>query len=77
VPHYALLAFGRVRLISGLHVGSGILLTLLIIFLVPTFGLTGAAIGRVAYSLLLAIPYLLASRKAFQSRTQLSSVGIF
>jgi O-antigen/teichoic acid export membrane protein len=77
VPHYALLAFGRVRLISGLNVGSGILLTLLIIFLVPTFGLIGAAIGRIAYSLLLAIPYLVASRKAFQSRTQLSPVGIF
>jgi O-antigen/teichoic acid export membrane protein len=76
VPHYALLAFGRVRLISGLNLGAGILLTLLMASLVPTFGLTGAAMGRIAYSLLLAIPYLVASRKAFQSRTQFSPVGI-
>jgi O-antigen/teichoic acid export membrane protein len=76
VPHYALLAFGRVRLISGLNLGSGVLLTLLMASLVPTFGLTGAAMGRIAYSSLLAIPYLIASRKAFQSRAQFSPVGM-
>lgn len=76
VPHYALLAFGRVRLISGLNLGSGILLTLLMAFLVPTFGLTGAALGRIAYSLLLAIPYLIASHKAFQLQPKFSPVGI-
>jgi O-antigen/teichoic acid export membrane protein len=76
VPHYALLAFGRVRLISGLNLGSGILLTLLMAFLVPTFGLAGAALGRIAYSLLLAIPYLIASRKAFQLQPKFSPVGI-
>lgn len=76
VPHYALLAFGRVRLISGLNVVSGVLLIVLMGFLVPTFGLTGAAIGRVAYSFLLAIPYLVASNKALHSRAQFSPVGI-
>jgi O-antigen/teichoic acid export membrane protein len=76
VPHYALLAFGRVRLISGLNVVSGVLLIVLMGFLVPTFGLTGAAIGRVAYSFLLAIPYLIVSSKAFHSRAQFSPVGI-
>jgi O-antigen/teichoic acid export membrane protein len=76
VPHYALLAFGRVRLISGLNLSAGILLTLLMAFLVPTFGLTGAALGRIAYSMLLAVPYLIASRKAFQSRAQFVPVEI-
>jgi len=76
VPHYALLAFGRVRLISGLNVGSGILLTLLMASLVPTFGLTGAALGRIAYAMLLAVPYLVASRKAFQSRAQFAPTEI-
>ncbi len=76
VPHYALLAFGRVRLISGLNVGSGILLTLLMASLVPTFGLNGAALGRIAYAMLLAVPYLIASRKAFQSRAQFAPTGI-
>lgn len=76
VPHYALLAFGRARLISGLNVAAGILLTILIAALVPTFGLTGAALGRIAYSLLLAVPYLIASHKAFRSRIRLEAVGI-
>jgi O-antigen/teichoic acid export membrane protein len=74
VPHYALLAFGQVRLISALNLSSGILLTLLLTFLVPALGLTGAALGRIAYSLLLAIPYLVASYQAFQPRADLSPV---
>lgn len=74
VPHYALLAFGRVRFVAGLNLGSGILLTPLMIILVPPFGIIGAALGRVAYSLLLAVPYLLVSRNAFQKRAQLSEV---
>jgi len=76
VPHYALLAFGRVRLIAGLNFGSGVLLTVFMAVLVPTFGLAGAALGRVAYSLLLAVPYLIASRKAFQARAQFAPMGV-
>lgn len=76
VPHYALLAFGRVRLIAGINFASGVLLALLMVALVPPFGLTGAALGRIAYSTLLAVPYLIASRKAFQARAQLSPVGV-
>jgi O-antigen/teichoic acid export membrane protein len=75
VPHYALLAFGRARLVAGLNFGSGILLTVLMAALIPTFGLAGAALGRIAYSMLLAVPYLIASRKAFQSREQFVPVG--
>jgi O-antigen/teichoic acid export membrane protein len=76
VPHYALLAFGRARLIAGLNVGAGIMLTILLAALVPAFGLVGAGLGRLAYSMLLAIPYLIASRKAFRSRVQFAPVGI-
>jgi O-antigen/teichoic acid export membrane protein len=76
VPHYALLAFGRVRLIAGLNLSSGIFLTLLMALLVPAFGLAGAATGRIVYSLLLAIPYLLASRKVFRAQARFAAVGV-
>ena len=76
VPHYALLAFGRARWIAGLNISSGIMLTILMAVLVPAFGLVGAGLGRIAYSVLLAVPYLVASRKAFQSRSQLAPLGI-
>ena len=71
VPHYALLAFGRARLIAGLNVFAGIMLTIFIAAMVPAFGLVGAGLGRIAYSMVLAVPYLIAARKAFQSRVHL------
>ncbi|MGH9502872.1 MAG: oligosaccharide flippase family protein [Terriglobales bacterium] len=77
VPHYALLALGRVRLVSGLNVGSGILMIPLMVILIPRFGLVGAALGRIFYSLLLAVLYLLAFRKAFRPQPELAPVGIF
>jgi O-antigen/teichoic acid export membrane protein len=76
VPHYALLAFGRVRLVAGLNLGSGLLLVVLIAVLVPFFGLIGAALGRIGYSILLVVPSLVASRKAFESRAQLATAEI-
>ena len=76
VPHYALLALGRVRLVSGLNIGSGILMLPLMAILVPRFGLAGAALGRIFYSLLLAVLYLFAFRKAFRSVPRLAPVGI-
>ena len=74
-PHYTLLAFGRVRWISGLNVTSGIFLVALMALFVPTLGLVGAALGRVVYSFVLAVPYLLVSRKVFRSRPELAAVG--
>ena len=76
LSHYGLLAFGRVRLVSGLNVGSGIMLVLLMAIFVPRFGLVGASLGRIVYSLLLAVPYLLAFRNFFRSLPQLCPVGI-
>jgi len=74
VPHYALLAFGRARLIAGLNIVAGIMLTIFIAGMVPAFGLVGAGLGRIAYSMVLAVPYLIAARKAFQSRVHLVPV---
>ena len=76
VPHYALLAFGRARLIAALNIGSGLVLMILIAALVPSFGLVGAGLGRIAYSMLLAVPYLIASRKAFKARVQFLPLGM-
>ncbi len=74
VPHYALLAFGRVRFVAGVNLVSGILLAPLMFVLVPPFGLIGAALGRILYSALLAVPYLVASRNSFRSRAQLCAL---
>jgi O-antigen/teichoic acid export membrane protein len=73
VPHFALLAFGRVRLVASLNLASGILLALLISLLIRPYGLPGAALGRVAYSLLLAVPYIVMSHRAFQALPQLTA----
>jgi len=73
VPHFALLAFGRVRLVASLNLASGILLALLISLLIRPYGLAGAALGRLAYSLLLAIPYLVVSHRAFQALPRLAA----
>lgn len=66
VPHYALLALGRVKLIAALNAGAGILLIAAMMLLIPVFHLPGAALGRLLYSLLLAIPYFVVARKSLQ-----------
>src|ERR1700678_3858129 len=76
VPHYALLAFGRVRFIAALNFASGIFLVVSMAVLVPAFGLVGAAVGRIAYSLVLAVPYLLFAREEFRSRAELVGVAL-
>lgn len=76
VPHYALLAFGRARLIAGLNIAAGIVLTILVAALVHAFGLIGAGLGRIVYSMILAVPYLIASRRAFRLRVQLAPMGV-
>ncbi len=75
VPHYALLAFGRVRFVAGLNFASGLFLVVVMAVLVPAFGLVGAAIGRITYSLVLVVPYLLSARAEFRSRAELVGVA--
>jgi O-antigen/teichoic acid export membrane protein len=76
VPHCGLLALGRVRLISALNIGAGMVLIISMALLIPALGLIGAALGRAAYSVLLAIPYVLSSRNAFRSNKELEAVGV-
>jgi O-antigen/teichoic acid export membrane protein len=76
VPHYALLAFGRVRFVAGLNFASGLFLVAAMAVLVPAFGLVGAAIGRITYSLVLVVPYLLLARAEFRSRGELVGVDV-
>lgn len=76
VPHNALLALGRVRFVSGLNIGSGFLLMTFIAVLIPQLGLTGAALGRIVYSLSLFVPYLVSSRKLFYPQQRLVAAEI-
>jgi O-antigen/teichoic acid export membrane protein len=76
VPHCGLLALGRVRLISALNVSAGIILISLMTLLIPAIGLKGAALGRVAYSVFLVVPYILTSRNAFRPEHDLEALGV-
>jgi O-antigen/teichoic acid export membrane protein len=49
VPHYALLAIGQVRFVSLVNIFGGILSLIAVSALIPTRGLTGAALGRLLY----------------------------
>ena len=66
VPHYTLLALGRVRLIAALNLVSGVLLTAVMTVLILVVGLPGAALGRFIYAFLLVIPYLIVAWRAIQ-----------
>jgi O-antigen/teichoic acid export membrane protein len=58
---YALLALGRVRIVTGFNLASGAIMLLLMIYLTPRFGIEGIAFARLSYalvSLLLYIPLL-------------------
>lgn len=50
VPHYTLLAFGFVRFVSVVNIVGGILSLAAVAFFVPSFGLVGAALGRLFYT---------------------------
>jgi O-antigen/teichoic acid export membrane protein len=58
---YALLALGRVRMVTGFNLASGAIMLLLMLYLTPRFGIKGIAFARLSYaliSLLLYIPLL-------------------
>jgi O-antigen/teichoic acid export membrane protein len=71
VPHYTLLAFGNVRLVSMVNLAGGILSLVAVALLVPRLGLVGAAIGRLFYGPA-AILYFLKLKTHF-ARTALPS----
>jgi O-antigen/teichoic acid export membrane protein len=47
--HYALLAMGRVRLVTCIYLVAGAAMLLLMLFLTPRFGMAGAASARLLY----------------------------
>jgi O-antigen/teichoic acid export membrane protein len=57
VPYYALLAMGHVRLVTILNLIGGVATIVLAAILIPSFGLTGAAIGRLLYGPITWISY--------------------
>jgi O-antigen/teichoic acid export membrane protein len=58
---YALLAMGRVRIVTGFNLAGGAIMLLLMFYLTPRLGIRGIALARLSYaliSLLLYIPLL-------------------
>lgn len=47
--HYTLLALAHVKLVAMLNLAGGAAMLLVMFLLIPRFGLTGAAIGRLIY----------------------------
>jgi O-antigen/teichoic acid export membrane protein len=68
VPHNSLLALGRVRTVAVLNIAGGLVLLVVMAILIPHSALAGAAAGRAIYTILLAVGYLIAARKAFTHR---------
>jgi O-antigen/teichoic acid export membrane protein len=58
VPHYTLLALGSVRFVSVVNIAGGILSLVAAAFLIPSFGLLGAAAGRLFYGPAVALNFL-------------------
>jgi O-antigen/teichoic acid export membrane protein len=58
VPHYTLLALGRVRFVSTLNVATGLVLLLLMSVILPGTGMIGAGVCRVLYGGFLSILYV-------------------
>jgi O-antigen/teichoic acid export membrane protein len=72
VPHNSLLALGRVRTVAALNIAGGLALLGIMAILIPHSGLVGAATGRAIYTILLAVGYLIAVRKAFTRKVILT-----
>lgn len=56
--HYALLAFGRFRLVTGLNTAGGILMLLVMASLWRTHGVQGAALARLCYGPVTLLMYI-------------------
>jgi len=65
--HYAILALGKVRLMTALNVAGGVAMLVAMTVLVPSHGVTGAAWARLCYgpvTCLIYVPLLLSLRNA-------------
>lgn len=63
VPHYTLLALGKVRFVSTVNILGGIVSLGAAALLIPSFGLVGAGIGRLLYGPVTALNLLKARTK--------------
>ena len=75
VPHYTLLALGEVRFVSFVNVLAGILSLGAAALLMPSFGLVGAAIGRLLYGPVVSFNFLKA-RQRFLSTSSFTDAEI-
>jgi O-antigen/teichoic acid export membrane protein len=63
--HYALLALGRVRIVTSLNVVGGIVMLIAIAPLVRVYGVSGAALARLSYGPITCLLYLPLLRQLF------------
>ena len=56
--HYAMLATGRVRLVTAFNIAGGIVMLIAIVLLVPHRGVDGAALARLAYGPMTCLLYI-------------------
>lgn len=71
VPHYSLLAAGRVKYVSFVNILGGVLSLAGAVVLIPYFGLLGAALGRLLYGPAVSLNFLKARACLQQPRTVL------
>jgi O-antigen/teichoic acid export membrane protein len=71
VPHYTLLALGRVRFVSVVNIVGGLLSLLAVVLLIGPLGLVGAAVGRLFYGPAVALNFI--KTRAVFAETQLPS----
>jgi O-antigen/teichoic acid export membrane protein len=75
---YAMLALGRVRAVTWLNLGGGVVMLLLIMWLLPHYGGYGVAIARLCYgpiTLLLYIPLAKLLRSGSDARLRAAETG--
>jgi O-antigen/teichoic acid export membrane protein len=68
--HYALLAAGKVRVVTYLNLLAGLVMLLLMAALIPTHGLQGAALARLSYGPITCLAYLSLYRTIWRSNGQ-------
>ncbi|MGA3068724.1 MAG: polysaccharide biosynthesis C-terminal domain-containing protein [Terracidiphilus sp.] len=67
-PTYALLALGRVRVVTWVNLAGGAVMLLLMLFLTPRLGIRGIAIARFVYGLITLAMYYPLARTLFNVR---------
>jgi O-antigen/teichoic acid export membrane protein len=71
---YALLAFGRVRIITWLNLAAGATMLLLMVWLVPRLGTYGLALARLCYGAITLLLFLPLVRQLSRARAPYVSV---